>query len=83
MWIEHIFRRKNTNKKEINSEKPLRSFIKALSWRTFGTLDTMLIAWFISGNLTIAFSIGSAELITKTFLYFFHERVWNHIKWGK
>lgn len=83
MWIEHIFSKLKPKGKVRHSEKPLRSFIKALSWRTFGTLDTMLIAWLISGNLAVAFSIGSVELITKTFLYYFHERAWNYIKWGK
>ncbi|NRA13635.1 MAG: DUF2061 domain-containing protein, partial [Crocinitomicaceae bacterium] len=34
-------------------------------------------------ELTLAFSIGSIELITKMVLYFFHERVWSKIKWGK
>lgn len=56
---------------------------KALSWRVVGTLDTVLISWIIAGDLTIAFSIGSVELITKTFIYYFHERLWNKIKWGK
>ena len=27
--------------------------------------------------------IALLELITKTILYYFHERVWNKIKWGK
>ncbi|MBG7631068.1 MAG: DUF2061 domain-containing protein, partial [Bacteroidetes bacterium] len=28
-------------------------------------------------------SIGSIEVVTKMVLYFFHERLWNIIKWGK
>ena len=47
------------------------------------TLDTILISWIITGKLELAFSIGSIELITKMILYFFHERAWNTIKWGK
>jgi uncharacterized membrane protein len=35
------------------------------------------------GNLNIAFSIGGIELVTKMILYFFHERIWNLLKWGK
>lgn len=57
--------------------------MKSLSWRTVGTLDTILISWIVTGELTLAFSIGSIELVTKMVLYFFHERVWNKIKWGK
>lgn len=65
------------------SEKPVRSVAKAVSWRILGTLDTMAIAWFITGKLTMALSIGSIEVLTKMVLYFFHERLWNVIKWGK
>lgn len=84
MFIEQFFNHFKRQKSLADGEeKPIRSFIKALSWRAFGTFDTMLIAWLISGNLTIAFSIGSVELITKTLLYYFHERMWNNIKWGK
>lgn len=66
-----------------SSEKPLRSVVKSLSWRTIGTLDTILISWLITGTLQLAFSIGAVELVTKMILYFFHERIWNIIKWGR
>ena len=66
-----------------NSEKPLRSVLKTISWRVIGTLDTIIISWIITGHITLALSIGSIELVTKMVLYFFHERIWNKIKWGK
>ncbi len=65
------------------AEKPLRSFTKAISWRVTGTLDTMLLSFLITGKLKFAVSIGIAELVTKTGLYFLHERLWNKIKFGK
>ncbi|UTW65988.1 DUF2061 domain-containing protein [bacterium SCSIO 12643] len=65
------------------SEKPIRSVVKSISWRVVGTVDTVLISWLITGTLTLAFSIGAVELVTKMLLYFFHERVWASIKWGK
>lgn len=74
---------KSSYKKDVASEKPARSVLKSISWRIVGTLDTILISWFITGKLDLAFSIGSIELVTKMALYFFHERVWNSIKWGK
>ncbi len=66
-----------------NSEKTIRSVIKAISWRVVGTIDTILISWLLIGDVSIAFTIGSVELVTKMLLYFFHERIWNKIKWGK
>ncbi len=64
-------------------EKPVRSIVKSISWRIIGTLDTIVISWFVTGALTLALSIGAVELVSKMALYFFHERVWNQIKWGK
>jgi uncharacterized membrane protein len=59
------------------SEKPLRSVLKALSWRVIGTLDTLLVSYILTGKIVIATSIASVDFITKLVLYFFHERIWN------
>lgn len=84
MRISKIYKsvREKTPSKGEN-ERHSRSFIKAISWRIIGTMDTVFIAWIISGKMTIAFSIGAFELATKTLLYYFHERLWNFIRWGK
>jgi len=60
-----------------------RSVAKAISWRITGTMDTILISWIITRKLYIAFSIGSIELFTKMFLYYFHERLWERVKIGR
>lgn len=64
-------------------EKPYRSIVKTISWRTLGTLDTIVISYFITGSLGMAASIGSIELVTKMILYYFHERAWNKISFGR
>ena len=61
------------------ADKPLKSIMKSVSWRIVGTLDTMIISYFITGKITLALSIGSVEVLTKTILYYFHERIWAHI----
>ena len=61
------------------SDRPIKSVMKAISWRIVGTIDTMVISFFITGKVTVALSIGSIEVITKTLLYYFHERVWAQI----
>ena len=74
---------KTTYAKDKNSESPKRSIVKSISWRAIGTLDTIIISWIVTGTLSLAFSIGFIELVTKMVLYFFHERIWNTINWGK
>lgn len=65
------------------SEKPIRSVAKAVSWRVIGTLDTLLISYLLTGEVAVAASIATIDFVTKMFLYFFHERLWNKINWGK
>ena len=74
---------RKSNANETSKEKIKRSLLKTISWRAIGTLDTILISWLITGAMTLALSIGTIELISKMVLYFFHERLWNQIKWGK
>ena len=61
----------------------LRSIIKALSWRLTGTIDTFIVSFFVTGELLIAGSIASIEILTKIVLFWMHERVWNNVKWGR
>lgn len=75
---------KETPYKEVkSSEKPIRSVVKALSWRLIGTLDTLIVSYVFIGEIGIATSIASIDFVTKMILYFFHERIWNIVKWGK
>jgi uncharacterized membrane protein len=64
-------------------ERKRRSIVKAISWRTLGTIDTIIISWMVIGNLNFAVTIGGVELFTKMALYFFHERAWNRINFGR
>jgi uncharacterized membrane protein len=64
------------------TETHTRSVLKAVSWRTLGTLDTFAISWFMTGRVEIAGSIAGLEVITKIAWYYLHERVWSVIPWG-
>jgi uncharacterized membrane protein len=72
-------------KKKVSKSKEgwSRSLIKSMSWRIVGTLDTILISYFITGEMSFALSIGGIELVTKMMLYVAHERLWNKVNWGK
>lgn len=53
-----------------------RHIAKTISWRIIGTIDTMLLSWFVTGSWKIGVVIGGVEVITKIILYFLHERAW-------
>jgi len=60
-----------------------RSLAKAVSWRLTGTIDTMIVSFLVTGRMKLAVSIGFIEVFTKIALYFFHERLWNRISFGR
>ena len=59
-----------------------RHVFKTITWRLLGTLDTMMLAWFISGDPFTGLKIGGAEVVTKMVLYYLHERAWYKINFG-
>lgn len=60
-----------------------RSIAKAVSYRTFGSLSTAFIFYFMTGDATLSAGAGLADSVVKLSLYFLHERVWNHIGFGR
>ena len=66
---------KPNKKVKISKESKISAF-KAVTWRIVGTIDTMVISYFLTGKIVIALSIGGFEVFTKMFLYFLHEKAW-------
>jgi uncharacterized membrane protein len=60
-----------------------RSVAKAISYRAFGSLATGLLVYFMSGDWKLSAGAGLADSVVKLGLYFLHERVWNHISFGR
>lgn len=59
-----------------------RHIAKTITWRIVGTLDTIVLAWIITGNSITGIKIGGVEIISKMVLYYAHERVWYRSKFG-
>ena len=59
-----------------------RHVAKTITWRLLGTIDTMIIGWYITGNPITGLKIGGVEVITKLLLYYFHERIWFRVNLG-
>jgi uncharacterized membrane protein len=65
------------------ADKHYRSLIKAVSWRITGSVDTMIVAFFITGKWKLALGIMSIEFFTKICLFYCHERVWEKLSFGR
>ena len=64
-------------------ETKLRSIAKTLSYRIGGTFVTAGVAFLITGRPTAAIQIGLADTFAKLVVFYFHERAWNKIQFGR
>lgn len=60
-----------------------RSIAKSISWRVLASTATVLLVYAFTGEIKIAVSIGLLEVVVKMVLYFFHERAWNRVSFGR
>lgn len=60
-----------------------RSVAKSLSWRVLAAIITATVVYAMTGKLRFAAEIGLIDTTTKLLLYFFHERAWNKINYGR
>ncbi len=60
-----------------------RSFVKSLSYRIWGTVSSWAVVYVITGKGSLAALIAFWETVVKVFIYYFHERVWNKVSWGR
>ena len=67
----------------MNTDSQKRTIVKTMTWRITASLTTFIIAWMLTGDFLIGATIGGIEGVTKIFLYYFHERIWNNIGWAK
>lgn len=64
-------------------ESHVRSIVKALTWRVIATFVTVLVAWFILGDVSHALEIGLLDTLIKLGAYYGHERIWDKVALGK
>ena len=87
-----VKKKKDKANKSISKENPVRSVVKAITWRVIASAITFIVVFVIfrrysekSFNevLQTASFIAIVELIAKILFYYLHERLWTNITWGK
>lgn len=68
-------------------DRPLKSIFKAITWRVIASVTTFCLAFlFFSDDPKAAqkaTGVAVAEAGIKMLLYYFHERAWANVKWGR
>ena len=60
-----------------------RSFAKAVSYRSLIIISDAMLVFFITKRTDVTIFVVVLTNIASTLMYFFHERVWSAIGWGK
>jgi len=64
-------------------ETRARSIAKAVSYRVLGSAVTGLIVYILTGKPTLSVGASVMDVVLKIGAYFVHERIWNHISYGR
>ena len=61
----------------------LRTFLKGLSWETISNVLCFGIAYLVFGNIGGCAVFIVICFLVKLVLFYYHERIWHKLKWGK
>lgn len=74
-------------KHRVTRDRPIKSIVKAITWRIIASATTFGLAYlfFYTDPFAAqkATGIAVAEAFIKMLLYFFHERLWERVRWGR
>ena len=63
-------------------ETQKRSLVKTATYRGFTIVLLFVVSWLYTGNIADSSIITIAFNTTATAFYYYHERIWNKMKWG-
>jgi uncharacterized membrane protein len=67
----------------MGNESKKRSFGKAVSYRGLIILSDAILVFFITERADVTIWVVILTNVASTLLYFFHERLWSRIPWGR
>lgn len=74
-------------KQRVTRDRPIKSIVKAITWRIIASFTTFTLAYLFFYQDPFAAQkatgIALAEAFIKMLLYFFHERLWERVRWGR
>jgi uncharacterized membrane protein len=82
--IQYIqFQRPIFERKWELSDSNKRTLLKTITWRITGSASTFTIAYMLTGSVGLSSGIAIVQMIVNTFLYWFHEKLWNKNDWQR
>ena len=63
--------------------KKSRSLIKSLTWRVIALITTFVTLYVLSKDINMATMATVITNAVNFVCYYYHERIWNAVNWGK
>lgn len=60
-----------------------RTISKIITWRAVITGSNFVVPWILTGSLGQAAAFMSIAIVVNIAIFYFHERAWNKVSWGK
>jgi bifunctional enzyme CysN/CysC len=60
-----------------------RTIVKSITWRVIATITTTIITFLVTDSLKLAGAVGTADTLIKIIFYYFHERYWDQVEFGR
>ena len=60
-----------------------RSVVKSIVWRIICIVVSIFTTLLLTGSWDLAVAVGTVYNAITMVLYYFHERIWNRIEWGR
>ncbi|HCC71142.1 MAG TPA: hypothetical protein DEQ09_08340 [Bacteroidales bacterium] len=83
----HVPAPPTVKKQRVTRDRPIKSIVKAITWRLIASGTTFGLAYlFFYKDPHVAqkaTGVAVAEVLLKLILYFFHERLWERVRWGR
>ncbi len=64
-------------------ENTQRSLFKSVTFRIVVIVSDLIVVYVLTHRINLTLGITLFTNVASSILYFFHERVWNTIRWGK
>jgi len=68
---------------QVLTESRVRSLTKSLTWRIVGVVVLFIVSYLLTGDVPKASAITVTFNLVQIVLYYFHERIWVRIEWGR
>jgi uncharacterized membrane protein len=67
----------------MSNDTQKRTIVKTITYKTSILIEGLIITYLITGDVKTTLILTGTKNLATLFVYYFHERIWNKIKWGE